>query len=450
MKVIDGIGYSTKAIIRSEVNPMEIGIKEKVAGQSKEDQDSQSEWALWGSDNLLPVQMADNIENCGVLSAALDAKARIAAGKGIQPFFLENVGDDGKEELKWVNDAEILDWLEENSVFDLGLDFSYDRSGYGWRTGSFMLNRTKDKIARVFRKDVYECRLQKKNDKGIIENLIMCGDWPQYNSTALDTKHHIKVPALLEGFELADLNLRAASSSYSNLEFAFIDRRLRNGRQYYPLPLWYAARKWVEVARAIPSQKTAMFKNQITLKYLVTISEKYWNKTFPGFASFDIEKKKQIVDETYANIDDCLSGNDNAYKSIFASTSFDPISGKEIPDVQIENIDDKVKDGKMLPESAAANSEILFALMINPSLMGAGAPGGPYANNAGGSNVRENYLIQMMIMEEERKMNSSYMNVVKHFNGWSKKYADKRLVFRYQSSLLTTLDTGKSTKAENL
>lgn len=152
MKVIDGIGYSTKAIIRSEVNPIEIGIKEKVAGQSKEDQDSQSEWALWGSDNLLPVQMADNIENCGVLSAALDAKARIAAGKGIQPFFLENVGDDGKEELKWVNDAEILDWLEENSVFDLGLDFSYDRSGYGWRTGSFMLNRTKDKIARVFRK----------------------------------------------------------------------------------------------------------------------------------------------------------------------------------------------------------------------------------------------------------------------------------------------------------
>lgn len=449
MKIIDGIGYSSKAIIRSESNPLELGVKEKVAGKTKEDTESLAPWALWGTDNLLPVQMADHIENCGVLSAALDAKARIAAGKGIQPFLLKNVGNDGKEELEWVNDAEIQEWLEQNSVFDLGLDFSYDRSGYGWRTGSLMLNRKMDKIERVFRKDVYECRLQKKDEKGIIKNLILCGDWPNYNN-GFDDKNHIQIPALLEGFELQDLTMRAESKSLANLEFAFIDRRLRNGRQYYPLPLWYAARKWVEVARAIPSQKTAMFKNQITLKYLVTISEKYWNKRYPGFSTMDKAQKEQIVNDTYQNIDDCLSGNDNAYKSIFASTTFDPISGKEVHDIQIENIDDKVKDGKMLPESAAANSEILFALMINPSLMGAGAPGGPYANNAGGSNVRENYLIQMMIMEEERKMNSSYMNIVKNFNGWTKKFPNDRLVFRYQSSLLTTLDTGKSTKAENL
>jgi hypothetical protein len=87
--------------------------------------------------------------------------------------------------------------------------------------------------------------------------------------------------------------------------------------------------------------------------------------------------------------------------------------------------------------------------MVNPALMGAGQPGGAYSANAGGSNVRESYLVQMMLLEEERKMNLTHLNTVKRYNGWDKKF-DKPLVFRHQSGLLTTLDTGKSTKNEML
>jgi hypothetical protein len=127
-------------------------------------------------------------------------------------------------------------------------------------------------------------------------------------------------------------------------------------------------------------------------------------------------------------------------------------------------------DGKLLPDSGAANSEILFALMINPALMGAGNPGGKaYGDTSGGSNVRESFLVQIMIMEAERRLNASVFNVIKKFNGWSERLEKKptvvpmvgagpvtpqsrivtpRLVFRHPTGLLTTLDTGKSTKSE--
>lgn len=438
-----GIGYSSRAIFLSEA--LDPAINEAPVSSTLLDQNAVSPWAPWGQDNNLPKTLADHIENCGVLSAAIDAKARISVGKGLQPFILENIANDGTEELKWLNDAEILDFLEDNNLFEKMLDFSFDKNGYGWRAGSFILNPKRDKIARITRKDIYEVRLEKKAKSGFIENIYLSGNWGQF-STGFDKKNHIKIPALKEDFELWDLQNRK-----SGFEFAFIDRRRRNGRQYYPLALWTAAKEWVKVARAVPGHKNTQFERQISLQYVVKISNLYWKNQYAGWDSMEPEKRLEKANEKYNEIDQWLSGSANAYKSIFCGSYIDPVSGKEIDDIKIESLGDKTIDGKMLPDSAAANSEILFALSVNPSLTGAGSPGsGPYAGSAGGSNVRESYLVQMMMLEEERKMNSTHLNLVKKFNGWDQKYKDKKIVFRYQSGLLTTLDTGKSTKNENL
>jgi hypothetical protein len=443
MQIINGIGYSSKAIYMG--SGLEDGKAPAVTGLTLKDELTQGQWANWGADNKLPITYADHIENCGVLSAALDAKARISTGKGLQPFLLENVLPDGTEQLKWVNDTEIHEWLEANQLFDKQLDFSFDRNAYGWRCGSYTLSVKRDKITRINRKDVYECRLQKKNKStGLINSIFMSADWPN-NSIAFNKNAHIQLPALKEGLELEDLQSRA-----SGFEFAFIDRRRRNGRQYYPMPLWYAAQAWVKLARSVPDLKNVQFQRQIQLQYVVTISQKYWENLFTDWATMEHGKKMEIVNAKYDEIDQWLSGAANAYKSLFCFSYVDPVTGREIKDIQIETITDTAKDGKLLPDSAAANSEILFALMVNPALMGAGQPGGPYSSNAGGSNVRESYLVQMMLLEEERKMNLQHLNVVKRFNGWDKKYKNAPLVFRQQSGLLTTLDTGKSTKNEAL
>ena len=57
-----------------------------------------------------------------------------------------------------------------------------------------------------------------------------------------------------------------------------------------------------------------------------------------------------------------------------------------------------IKTEDRLSTSAAANSEILFSLMVNPSVLGAGMPGGPYAGNAGsGSDIREGLLVSLIL-----------------------------------------------------
>lgn len=452
------IGYSqrTKAAYLLPKGPNADGKKfsvppEKTIGASRP-------YADWGTNNDLPIKMAKDIEECGVLNAGLDAKVRIAIGKGPMPFLLLNIDNEGKEELEFVGDSEIHDWMELNDSFSLSGNAMYDKFSYGWSPCQVILSRNRKKINRVKRTDVVTARLEKKNKQtGLIENLFLCDDWE--TNPAEGSDYLKKIPILEEGVEYFDLQERT-----SGFEFALINRQLRNGRGYYPPTLWYSAKAWVDYIKRIPALKNAMMDNQITVKYLVTISATYWRRIHTQWDTMTPEKKQEIMDKKLDEIDQYLSGVENQYKSIFTSSYIDPVTKQEIADIKIEVLDDKIKDGKLLPDSAAGNSEVLFALQVNPALVGAGQPGGAYASNAGGSNIREAYLTQLMTLEWERKDNARIYNLVKNFNGWSERLEKEtiittattsrtvkpRLVFRYPSGLLTTLDTGKSTKGEVL
>jgi hypothetical protein len=422
-------------------------------------------WSKWGNNNLLCAEMADHIENCGVLNA-IEAKARISIGKGLAPYLVVDMKA-GEEVLEYVNDAEINEWLEENNTFKNVLDLSYDKNAFGWNTGSIILNKKRDKINRVRRIDVVTARLEKMNKKGVIENTYLCNDWAQA-AGSYNPEKMARLNCLKENYELEDLRKRVEAKR--GFEFSFINMQRRNGRLYYTLPLWWAARAWVKVVRSIPAFKNAMFTNQIQLKYIITISEKYWPAAFEEWDNLEQKIKDEKVQEKYDEIEKWLTGEDKAYKTLIGGSFFDEVKGVEVPFIKVEVIDDKVKDGKLLPESYAGNTEILFALIMNPALMGAGHPGGIGGSNAGGSNVRESYLTQLMLMEAERRENANIYNVVKRFNGWDKKHEKERevfattsientvtlskkkitpyLVWRYPSGVLTTLDTGKSTKNE--
>ncbi|MEP7375536.1 MAG: hypothetical protein ABI675_19480 [Chitinophagaceae bacterium] len=440
----DGIGYSNRTKTAYVVPTGGQADGKKITVPEVKDFGLARPWADWGTTNDLPIKMAKDIEECGVLSAGLDGKARIATGKGPAPFLLVNVDNDGKEELEYVKDPEIQDWFEMNDSFNFSFLSSYDLFSYGWSPTQMMLSRDRTKINRIKRTDVVTARLERKSKiSGEIEGLYLNADW-QCNYT-YPSEYIKRVPVLAEGGELQDLLGRTGA-----YEFAIINRQLRNGKQYYPPPLWYSTKAWVDIAKAIPAMKMAMFNNQMTIKYVVTISQNYWTRIHKTWASMTSTQRQDIIDNKLDEIDKYLAGNENQYKSIFANSYIDPVTKTETADIKIDVLDDKVKDGKLLPDGSAATSEILFALMINPALFGAGTPEGSYSKNPGGSNIREAYMVQIMMLESERRMNARPLNIVKHYNGWAKRLetAEKRLVFRYPSGLLTTLDTGKSTKPE--
>ncbi len=140
-----------------------------------------------------------------------------------------------------------------------------------------------------------------------------------------------------------------------------------------------------------------------------------------------------------------------------------------VDDITITVIDDKIKDGKMLPDNAAADKQILFSMFFNPAIWGGNLLGDGASGGAGsGSDIREATLVLLMLLHPERMQNLTTFNLIKKYNGWSERLEKPRkkifaindpnppsggagiiiprLVFRYSSSILTTLDTGKSTK----
>jgi hypothetical protein len=438
MIIENGIGYSKSgtAFIGMSGNPNQAEPK-----QPKEtDLLDTEKWAKWGQDNQLPKQMVDDIEACGVLMAAIDGKARFGLGKGVKPFKLIEIKPNGEEVLEPVNSPEIDDWLEETNIFNQSFATLKDIIGFANYHVRLKFNNGGTKIGLIVRDDITEMRYQKKDDKGRINYTYLCADWtrnPQESDNSL-----LKFPLLPEVGPATHL-MEMDPGQRRAKEFAITGRVPGWNRHYYSMPTWYAAKKWVDIAKSVPSMKAAMFENNIRIKYIVTIYDSYWTRVFGDqWNGWDYKQQEEKRSEVYDAIDRWLVGSDNAYKSIFVPGKFDPINWKAIPEIEIKPVEDSTKQGELLPDSAAANSEILFALMMNPALMGADTPGGPYSGGAGsGSNIREAALVQVMIQEFERQQLGRILNIVKKVNGWP-----LDIVWRFPGLVLTTLDTGKSTK----
>lgn len=453
----EGIGYgvNTGAVFYSDAKPDGSKIS---ATKDTSTSVGSSTWADWGTDNQDPIRMADDIENSGVLSAGIHSKVRMALGKGIEPFLLLNVDHDGNEELEHIVDTDIQGWLEKNNSYLYSYKTIYNLLAYGWSATQLILSRDRKQINRIFATDVFDARLKKREPAtGIIKEMFLHADWSSVASAS--DANLSKIDVLREDYELQDLNERT-----SKFEFAILHRMLHNGRQYYPRPLWKAAQAWVKVSRAVPEFKKAMHKNQMTIKYLITISDSYWKREHRGWDTYDPKKRKEIIQDKYDEINNFLTGEQAQGKSIISGKYTDPYTKAIVPDVEIQVLDDKMKEGRLLPDSAAADKQILFSMFFNPAIWGGNLLGDGASGGAGsGSDIREAFAVQIMLMHAERMLNCKVFDLVKHYNGWDKKYElpkevtlksgekktiTPRLVFRYKSGLLTTLDTGKSTKAE--
>jgi hypothetical protein len=269
---------------------------------------SMNEWAPWGGNNLEPVRYAADIENVPALSGTIETKARMAIGRGFLPFLIKNVGTDGTEELEFVNDPDILSWLELNADFLHGWQNIYNLGAYGWGATQMVMSKDGNQINRIKATDVYQARLKKLSTSKRIESMYLFGDWTK----AIDKEDLVTLPVLEEGNELQDLQNRKGKAG----EFVILHRMLKNGAIYYPKPLWMAAKAWVDVAKSIPALKNALNVNQISIKYVIIISPEYWEKFHEGWDSYEPDKKEQIMKDKYDEIDTFLTGDEQPAKAL--------------------------------------------------------------------------------------------------------------------------------------
>jgi hypothetical protein len=189
----------------------------------------------------------------------------------------------------------------------------------------------------------------------------------------------------------------------------------------------------------VPAFLKKAFKNQITWKWHVQIPYAFWDRRFPQAEYKDIAARQKAIEEYMDRIEENLCGTENADKPIFTFFEINPQNGKAEEQWIITALDNKYKENDKLITSAAANSEILFSLMLNPNVLGAGMPGGTYSGNQGGSNIREAFLVNIANSWLDRQNLLDPLELFLHFNGV------KNVQLRFRSTILTTLDTGAGT-----
>lgn len=392
----------------------------------------------WGTGNKFPQDADELIGKIGVLNTGLRFIRNVIIGQGIFPCKVKGFDDDGNEQLEIIDNPALRSFCNGRMVRHYMEKAIRDFLKFGTAFPEFIPSADGKKIAGLNCVNALYGRYTVANSMGEIENCIISGKWP----TMPTEKTEYKVLPVLSGYDPEeDLQRRILDRSFGGSNLIYPLRDNWSNKDYYSAPAWSPTKEagWTDVAISVPKLLKSAFENQISWKWHVKIPYAYWDKKFPEASYKTKDDRQKAIQAFMDSIESNLCSPENANKAIFTMFEIGP-GGKAEEQWVIEPLDNKFKEGENLVTSAAANSEILFSLMINPNVLGAGMPGGTYAGNQGGSNIREAFLVNIANAWPERQTLLDPIECYLRFNGV------KDVELRFRNTILTTLDTGAGTK----
>lgn len=389
----------------------------------------------WRSTNDFP-QWADKIiTSTSVLNSGLKFIRNFTLGQGVYACKVTGIDDKGNEILAPWDDPTVQEYLDGWQGKRLLEKVGRDYFKFGASAVQMIHNEKGDKIVALNPLNAYWWRLTQRDASGR-EFLIDSGKFPDTPAAGDYKKHDV----LLEFDPFYDLDVRKFEGKNKESVVCVV-RDSWSNRDTYSEPVWLSAwlAGWIDIAKSVPTYLQKVYKNQATWKWHIQIPYSFWDKKFPQ-AEFEETADRQAAIELYMDdIEKNLLGVENAEKPLFTHYSINDLNGKVEEEWKITPLDNKSKEGDKLVTSAAANSEILFALMINPNVLGAGMPGGTYAGNQGGSNIREAFLVNIANAWVDRQTILLPLELMFQYNGHI------GLKLRYRNTILTTLDSGAGT-----
>ncbi len=385
----------------------------------------------WGPDNDFPQVVCEKIRGTSVLNTGLKFLRNLTLGQGIYPCSVTGYDDNGNEVLKPIEDAKLRTFLSSRQVRRYMEKVLRDYLKLGHGIVQFVPNSI-GSFSGLNPLNALYSRLTRPEDNGM-QYCVLSGYWP------VVPQEYTVLPVLSEyDPEMHAALLRNSAKS----GFVFCVKDSWSNEDVYAEPIWLPAllSGWVDIAQMVPSFLRRAYKNQITWKWHVQIPYSYWDKKYPEAEFQDVEARKMAINRDMDNLERNLCGPENAEKPLFSNYSVNEANGKIEEEWKITALDNKYKGGENLVTSAAANSEILFSLMVNPNVLGAGMPGGTYAGNQGGSNIREAFLVNLANAWIDRQNILDPLELYINLNG----LPDCEL--RFRNTILTTLDTGAGTK----
>jgi hypothetical protein len=399
---------------------------------------SSYEIADWGSGNKFPDTSDSLISRIGVLNTGLKFIRNFTLGQGIYPVRVVGYDASGNEELSMVDDQQIRRFVNSRMVRRYLEKALRDYLKFGPAFVQLVPDAGGNQMAGINTVNARYCRLSVANSLGVVEKCFVSGKWPD---TPSDGEY--QVIDVLDEYDPADaLQRLRLAGKIKGRSFMFVVRDSWSNNEYYSAPLWLSAylAGWTDIALQVPSFLRKAYENQISWKWHVQIPYAFWDKRFPREEFKDAALRQKAIEDYLDSIETNLCAPENANKAIFTFFEINPSNGKIEEQWVIKPLENKLGNEQNLVTSAAANSEILFALMINPNVLGAGMPGGTYAGNQGGSNIREAFLVNIANAWVDRQNILDPLEAYLRFNG-----VPDDVELRFRNTVLNTLDAGSGT-----
>jgi hypothetical protein len=385
----------------------------------------------WGSSNLYPQDFYNKkfLRN-GTSVGGQNALKSAHYGTGIQLVKEEKNDTTGEVDFKKVllsDFPEIRQFFRDNRINFFWYSKITDLSMWHISFTEHVLSINGNSIVKAKRHKAAHCRFSPQDENGNIPYVYINTDWANYNE-----KNTIRID-YIDYYSMTTEEIKEYCKEKGIENFITSSCYPLIDESYYPKTDWHAVDRagWMDVANSVPELKQALFENQAHFKYIIYISDYYFESFYKEeWDEFDAEKRQKMREELSSIIDEYMSGNKAAGKSLVAPI-FDE-SGQPVKGIIIEPIDNKLKDGSYLPDASAANTEILFSMGVDPVIIGVIATTG---QSLGGSNKREAYTILAANLMPRKQISLDDFDLWRDFNGW-----DEDLIATFPSVNLTTLD----------
>ncbi|MGL4853181.1 MAG: hypothetical protein ACRC3Z_11155 [Phocaeicola sp.] len=395
-----------------------------------------------GSDNNLPYDIMTRIGNNITVGSNIEFKNRLIFGDSLLVYrkYRNEAGKIVKEEVLESEHPEIFEFIGNNDYDQIRHELGNDLAIFYDAFVEYIFSQEDNpKLVQIKVKESTCSRISEIDEKtGKSEYHGYSAEW--HKGTPDDV---IVTPLLDKQATLKDIkrrmgmipNQEGKTEKVSDRNFVHNLKINTPGRFYYSKPYWWSvfASGWYDFSSAIPVYKKALIKNQMTLKYIVYIKTSFWDKLYKAEKATTDTERLAIRGKFLEELNNFLTGEENAGKAFVSEFSYDKIKGFEDKDIVISSVENKQIGGEYIEDSEEANNMICYAMTVHPSIVGASGKG----KSINGTEARELYTMHQTMIKifQEATLNPLY--IAKAVNGWP---AD--IYFSITNCQLTTLDKG--------
>ncbi len=385
----------------------------------------------WGEDNLFPQAVVKDIERNTVLGSVLERKTATMYGQGITYGVVTGRDKNGLPQFEPQFIPEIEDFLDGSNVARYAFEGLHDVNTFANAFPELVLSKNRAKIVGISTQEACWSRYGLPKN-GMVDFVYINANWDNGGS-ATDAQYTTRVPVIDPYYDAVG-NLKARTDGFKYvypLSVPSPDKAL------YQLASWNAVRRsgWLDVAAAIPEFKKMLFKNQLSVKYMVEIHSAYWEWKYGDWLGLAIDERKQLIEAELTAFNNVMSGTNGAGKTVM-TTTIRTQSGEEVSAFKVTAIDDKLKDGIYIEDSQEAASHIYTAVGYAPSLMGVSPGKGMGGGAGGGSEPRVLFSNFISTAQFHMDLILEPLNLIARYNGWQ--VQGRPIRFRFVPPLVLT------------